>query len=217
MKSLFSKSEWVLWVITLAPSTMVFFMWEQIPQTIPTHYNLAGKADVWGDKGILLWVVPLMTFFMYFLLLFVPLIDPKKRVESMENKYFSLRLILLSFISVISLLWVYTSASKTIGFTTGLFPVIAVFLIVLGNYLQTIKPNYFIGIRTPWTLQNENNWQHTHRLGARVYMIGGALLLFCSLFGGLQGFNSYFLLSLLLILLIPIFYSFFLFTKSQKS
>jgi uncharacterized membrane protein len=82
----------------------------------------------------------------------------------------------------------------------------------MGNYLQTIKPNYFIGIRTPWTLQSEQNWLKTHRLGSRMYMIGGLILLIATLFG----FKSSFLLALLGMLLLPFFYSFWLYMQDLK-
>jgi uncharacterized membrane protein len=216
MKNLFSKFEWTLWIIVLIPSLTTIWLWERIPQTIPTHYNLVGEADAWGDKSILLWVVPTMTFFLYLLLLFVPLIDPKRRLEGMGGKYFILRLILLSLISIISFVWVYTSANNSVGFTAGLFPILALFLMVLGNYLQAIKPNYFIGIRTPWTLQDERNWQLTHRVGGRVYMIGGLLLLLGSFFMGSQGFNAFFLVGLLVVLLIPFGYSFFIYATQKQ-
>jgi uncharacterized membrane protein len=90
MKTLFSKFEWILWLIVLAPIVLLFGIWEQIPPIIPTHYNLAGEADAWGDKTMLLWLVPTVNVLTYLLLLFVPLIDPKKRIESMGNKYFTL-------------------------------------------------------------------------------------------------------------------------------
>ena len=197
MKKLFAKMEWILWLIILAPSFLLYWFWEQIPQTIATHYDLYGKADDWGDKGILLWMIPALSIFLYLILLLVPVLDPKKRIESMGGKYFALRVVVLSLISAILVIFLLSAVYPEMDFRAGLFPVLAIFLMLMGNYLQAVKPNYFIGIRTPWTLNDEQNWQKTHRLGGRVYMLGGLVLLLASLFLGNLGFYPVFLICML--------------------
>jgi uncharacterized membrane protein len=119
-------------------------------------------------------------------------------------------------IATIAAIWIYTATDKEMSFTMALFPVLSLFLMLMGNYLQAVKPNYFIGIRTPWTLQDERNWVLTHRLGGRVYMIGGLLLLSATLLIGNQGFNTFFLIGLLLVILIPFGYSFLLYTRTES-
>lgn len=217
MKNLFSKLEWLLWLIILMPNLLLWLIWNQIPQTIPTHYNFWGEPDVYGDKTILIWLIPIVSFFLYLLLFFIPMIDPKKRIENMGKKYFTLRIILLTMISSILIVFLFACAKPEISFIGGIFHILSVFLIFLGNYLQTIKPNYFIGIRTPWTLHNEKIWQLTHRLGARVYMIGGFLLLLASLFLNKQSIHAIFFSCLLVILLIPFFFSFIYYMKYQNN
>lgn len=83
MKKVLSKKEWVLWLLTLTPSIVMFWMWESIPSIIPTHYNLFGEADDWGEKNMLQWLIPGLCIFMYLLLLIIPLIDPKHRLNEM--------------------------------------------------------------------------------------------------------------------------------------
>lgn len=97
-----------------------------------------------------------------------------------------------------------------------LLPALAIFLMIMGNYLQAIKPNYLIGIRTPWTLQDENNWQLTHRFGGKLYLIGGLFLFLLSLAVNNDTLNAIFLGLLLLIVIIPAFFSFYLFTCKKK-
>ena len=215
MKKLFAKMEWILWLITLAPSFLLYWFWEKIPQTIATHYDLYGKADDWNDKNILLWLIPALSILLYLILLLVPVLDPKKRIESMGGKYFGLRVVVLSLISAISVIFLLSAIYPDFDFRAGLFPILAIFLMFLGNYLQAVKPNYFIGIRTPWTLNNEQNWQKTHRLGGRVYMLGGLILLLASLFLGSLEFYTVFLICLLLIIFVPVIYSFWLFISGK--
>ena len=217
MKKLFAKMEWILWLIILAPSFLLYWFWEQIPQTIATHYDLYGKADDWGDKGILLWMIPALSIFLYLILLLVPVLDPKKRIESMGGKYFALRVVVLSLISAILVIFLLSAVYPEMDFRAGLFPVLAIFLMLMGNYLQAVKPNYFIGIRTPWTLNDEQNWQKTHRLGGRVYMLGGLVLLLASLFLGNLGFYPVFLICMLFIIFVPVIYSFWLFISGKTA
>ena len=217
MKKLFAKMEWILLFITLAPSILLYWLWEKIPHTIATHYNFYGEADDWNDKSLLLWLIPSMSVLLYLILLLVPIIDPKKRIESMGGKYFALRVVVLSLIAAILFIFILSSAYPNLDFRAGLFPILSIFLILMGNYLQAVKPNYFIGIRTPWTLNDEKNWQLTHRLGGRVYMLGGLILLLASLFLSEFGFYTVFLIGMLLIIFIPVIYSFWLFAFGKTA
>lgn len=216
MKKVLSKNEWVLWLLTLTPSFVLYWLWDNIPAIIPTHYNLYGKADDWGEKSMLQWLIPGLSIFMYALLIIIPLIDPKNRLSEMGGKYFSLRFALLGLICYILIMIVYTSSGHEKKFLSMLLPALALFLMILGNYLQAIKPNYFIGIRTPWTLQDENNWQRTHRFGGRLYLVGGLFLFLLSLAANSDMLNAIFLGLLLLIVITPVFYSFYLFTALKK-
>ena len=133
----------------------------------------------------------------------------------MGGKYFALRVVVLSLISAISVIFVLSAVYPNLDFRVGLYPILAIFLMLMGNYLQAVKPNYFIGIRTPWTLNDEQNWQKTHRLGGRVYMLGGLILLLASLFLGSLEFHAVFLICLILIIFVPVIYSFWLFIAGK--
>ena len=135
----------------------------------------------------------------------------------MGGKYFALRVVVLSLISAILVIFLLSAVYPEMDFRAGLFPVLAIFLMLMGNYLQAVKPNYFIGIRTPWTLNDEQNWQKTHRLGGRVYMLGGLVLLLASLFLGNLGFYPVFLICMLFIIFVPVIYSFWLFISGKTA
>lgn len=216
MKRLFSKYEWVLLLIAISPLFLTGWYWEQIPTTIPTHYNIWGTADAWAGKQMLLWFVPTIIFGLYALLLLVPIIDPKQRIAGMGRKYFAIRAIVTSLITAIMALWVYSIANEVAHFMSLLFPTLAIFLVVLGIYLQAIKPNYFLGIRTPWALNDEQNWLLTHRFGGRVYIIGGITLFIASMLGLHQGLSVLFFASLIAILTVPYIYSYYYYVNSKK-
>jgi uncharacterized membrane protein len=216
MKNLFSKLEWILLFIALIPSFLLYWFWGKIPQTIPTHYNFQGHADAWGDKSMLLWMIPGLSLFLYLLLLVIPLIDPKKQFETMGNKYFALRLIVQGLISSICVIIVLAALNTQLNFTSVIIPVMAFFFILLGYFLPSVKSNYFVGIRTPWTLNDEQNWAQTHRLGGRVFMIGGAVMLLAYLILSELTFAIVLMVCIGAMVLIPIGYSFYLFVVGQK-
>ena len=217
MKNLFSKLEWILLLIALIPSFLLYWFWEKIPQTIPTHYNFQGNADAWGDKSMLLWMIPGLSLFLYLLLLVISLIDPKKQFETMGNTYLTIRLIVQSSISSLCIIIVLAALNTQLNFTAVIMPVTAFFFFLLGYFLPSIKSNYFVGIRTPWTLNDEQNWAQTHRLGGWVFMIGGVVMLLAYLVLSELTFAIVLMVCIGAMVLIPIGYSFYLFVKKQKS
>jgi len=113
------------------------------------------------------------------------------------------------FFSILSTYILYTSLAGKISNTPILFGFIGGLFAVLGNYFKDIKPNYYIGIRTPWTLENERVWYNTHKLGSKVWVIGGlGLLLGSVLISNEKVFLPIFIVTLLIIVFIPIIYSY---------
>ncbi|GAB4332179.1 MAG: SdpI family protein [Flammeovirgaceae bacterium] len=212
MKTL--KNEWLVWIVMSIPFLLLFFLWNQIPDNIPTHYGFDGKPDRWNNKSTLLWFIPVLTFFIYALFWAIPKIDPKLQKESMGNKYNHIKLIVMILISSISSLFIYSSANQGIAVFSLLTSIICAFIMLLGNYLPTVKPNYFIGIRTPWTLSNEDNWLKTHRVGGRIYLIGGFVCLILNLV--FPKMSVVFLITLIGILILPVFYSFYVYVTRSK-
>jgi uncharacterized membrane protein len=92
---------------------------------------------------------------------------------------------------------------------------LAIFFIVMGNYMKTIQPNYFVGIRLPWTLENAVNWRKTHWLSSYVWVIGGISLVILFPFLANEVYAMLFFIILIAIILIPSFYSFYLY-KSRS-
>ena len=93
----------------------------------------------------------------------------------MGNKLNNLRLILALFMSALAIYILYSVQQKTSN-PVLIFPLVGLLFAFLGNYFKTIKPNYFIGIRTPWTLENEEVWKKTHLMGGKLWFVGGLLM-----------------------------------------
>ena len=209
--------ELLLWVIIIIPFVYLAMVWQNLPARVPTHFDLAGNPNDWSDKTSLPYMIAAMGIGSYLLFLFIPYFDPKNKIAQMGEKYYSLRLIMTLFMSALSFYLLYVSNKGDIN-PFILIGLIGAFDTVFGNYLQTVKPNYFIGIRTPWALENENTWKSTHRLAGRIWMIGGLLIIFISLITKSNYFLGIsFAVITLIITLVPIVYSYLEFRKIHKN
>ena len=189
------KKEIPLILITVIPAIFLWYVWNSLPPEVPLHWNISGEVDRYGSKNELIWLTTLVPIFLYVLFLLVPLIDPKKKIAAMGGKFYTIRFYLTLFLSVLFTFIIYSVKEQTLTNPNYLFIIIGVFYVVLGNYFKTIKPNYFIGIRTPWALENETIWKSTHRLAGKLWVAGGLLIIItCFLFKqhtALTLFNNY--------------------------
>jgi len=205
--------EVILWGIILIPFVYLSLVWNELPERVPVHFNLQGEADGWVSKTGLIGVVFLTTAAMNLLLLVIPNIDPKRKLEYMGNKYNQLRYILVIFLVALSVYLIYNATNPATFRLNILLLLIGGLFIALGNYFQAIKPNYFIGIKTPWTLESEQVWRKTHRLGGRIWIAGGLLMIVLSFFPDSGIRQVLFLAIVAVLVLVPIIYSF---TESRR-
>ena len=169
------KKEIPFLAIALIPFAYLIYIWNRLPEKVPMHWNGAGEIDRYGDKKELLVMLFMLVGITYFVFLIIPSIDPKQKLQNMGNKLNNLRMILTLFMSGLAVFTLYSVQQKNSnpGFV---FAIIGLLFAFLGNYFKTIKPNYFIGIRTPWTLENEEVWKKTHELGGKLWFVGGLLM-----------------------------------------
>jgi len=201
--------ELLLWIFLLIPNLYLFQIWDQLPDIVPTHFNLGGEADGWSSKQFLIFLPGGLGIGIYFLMLILPQIDPRKNLSLKDNTYYAIRFFMAVFFCILSIYILYTSLSGKISNPSILFGFIGGLFAVLGNYFKDIKPNYYLGIRTPWTLEDERVWHNTHKFGSKVWIFGGITLLFSSiLIKNKDIFFPFFILSTLLISFIPVIYSY---------
>ena len=198
-------------IFTLLPILVGLILWKDLPASLPSHFGLDGQADGFSSKLEVVFLIPLVMLGLHFFAVVVTSLDPKASHVSPKMK--TLIYWLVPFISGLVQLSIYGAALGLIGNSTriGLVMVGIVFLVV-GNYLPKTKQNYTVGIRLPWTLDSEENWNKTHRLAGRLWVLGGAIIL-------LNGFLSWAVLYvffgvLLVMVLVPIFYSYWI-SRSQ--
>ncbi len=215
MKTNSTSIELAMMVIVLSPLVYLALIWNQLPAEIATHYNLRGNVDGWMPKGSAALFVGGLSVFLYLVLRFLPKMDPKGKRQTAN--YQKMRFVVTLFFAAIMIWILYITNHKVTNETFGrvFMCLIGLLLAGLGNYLITVKPNWFVGIRTPWTLENEVVWRKTHRMGGRLMVAGGLLTLLLALVVPMP----YMVLSsigvIALAVLIPVVYSYIYFRQEK--
>ena len=199
-------------ILILLPSLVGCVFWNQLPEEIPTHFNLLGQADGYNHKVFAIFGLPALMLLMHWVLLFLMIKDPKSSNISSKIQVLIYWIIpFVSFLLMISIFGEYLGYSMMSGLLAQIF--MGVVMIVIGNYLPKTHRNYIIGIRLPWTLENDENWRKTHRLAGKIWVLGG-LLLFLNSFVQLYVYWVFFL-TLFFVVIIPSVYSYQL-SKSES-
>ena len=207
------KRELPLLLIVLIPFVYLMLIWSGLPETVPTHWNLEGEIDNWGSKWTMVMIPFLLPLLTYIIFTIVPKIDPKNKIQSDSGKYQNLKFALTTFMAVLAVFILYSIKEQSLTNPNYIILGLGFLYIILGNYMKTLKVNYFIGIRTPWTLENEKVWKTTHILAGKLWFVGGLLVIVSSLLTK-NAFNSiFFLATTLTITIIPIVYSYLQFKK----
>lgn len=210
------KKELPLIAIVLLPFIYLGYVWNQLPAKVPVHWNIHGEIDRYGGKTELLLIPFLLPFLVYLIFLAIPKIDPKGKIDKMGNKYQSLKLLMISFMSILALFLIYSAKNQSFANPNYLLLLLGLLYVILGNYLKTIKSNYFIGIRTPWALENEEVWKETHNLGGKMWFLGGILVILSSLIFEKQINFIVFIGITAIITLVPVIYSYMVYKRLKE-
>lgn len=167
----------ILVMFLAAPLIYLNMVYDVLPEKVALHFGADMQPDRYGPKSEL-WTTILMLMGIalaaYLLVTNLSKIDPKNQNLQSQGIIEKLGLTIVGFMSFITLYIIYSSYNPTSG--KLLFVMLGGLFAVLGNFMNSIKPNYFVGFRLPWTLENEDNWRKTHQLGGKVWVAGGLLI-----------------------------------------
>jgi uncharacterized membrane protein len=177
--------DWPLWLLLAACAVVGALIYPSLPDRIPVHWNIRGEVDGWGSRGMGVFGVLGIGVSVYLLLLVLPLIDPRREnYPKFRGVYRVIRTMLVGFFAVIWALALAAARGVAIRMDVIIPAMISCLFIVLGNLMGRIRYNWFVGIRTPWSLSNEEAWRRTHRTCGRVWVLGGIIGLLGALWGG---------------------------------
>ena len=165
-------------IVILLPILFGLLFWNQLPEQMTTHWGLDGTADGWSGRGFAVFGLPLILLAGHWLCVFVTAKDPKNREQS--GKVFGLVLWIFPVVSLLVCGMMYAvSFGKNFPYASILMALIGLMFVMIGNYLPKCKQNHTIGIKVKWTLENEENWNATHRIAGKVWVLGGVLMMGC--------------------------------------
>jgi uncharacterized membrane protein len=165
-------------VLTLVNFIAGFLAYPRLPEKVPTHWNFSGEVDGWGSAWQGAFMMPLLMAGILILMMVLPKIDPKRRnYDQMKKAYPAIVLVVMIFFTVLYLATLGTALGYIGGFTSLIQFGVGALFIFLGNYMGKLKHNYFMGIKTPWTLANEEVWYRTHRMAGPFWVAGGLLFM----------------------------------------
>ncbi|MEL6556766.1 MAG: SdpI family protein [Bacteroidota bacterium] len=199
-------------VFLIVPFILIAWYWNELPDSIPMHWNAAGEIDRYSDSKWGIVVLPVINLFTFLLLFIVPKIDPKGNFSQFLKTYWTIINILMLFFMLLFMFMLYASLGHEFNQSMVIHSALYILFLLLGNFFGKLRPNYFIGIRTPWTLESEEVWKKTHRMGGVLWVTSSVfMLIFNFIFPdiGQQLFIAY----VIVISIIPVAYSFIAFRQ----
>ena len=161
----------------IAPFIYGALIFPQLPSRIPTHFNIEGKADAWGGPSSIFLgpgIMGAVSIFVYVLLSNLKKFDPKKYDEANDTLYKDFAVLTVVFLSILSLIIIYSSThADEINVGQLILPLVGLSFAGLGWYMPKFKQNYFVGFKLPWTLENVDNWNETHKVAGKIWIYGG--------------------------------------------
>jgi len=200
------------------PFIYAAYLYPSLPKIIPTHFNIKGEADGFGSKDSIYLgpsIMGIASLFTYFFLTYIKKIDPK-RSEQMEDGLFQkFGFFTVLFLTALSMIILYATSHQGISIEKLLFPMMGLAFAGIGLYMPKLKQNYFAGFKLPWTLDNVDNWNATHKIAGKVWLYGGVIQFFAGLvFSSVASFVIFFI-AMVVMVLVPTIYSYRMFKNGN--
>ena len=176
IKAVIKDGSALIWTIC-SPIIVGFFYWDQLPDKMATHFDMEGTPNGWSSKWFAIIGIPVVLAVVNVLCTILTETDPRR------HKYPEKMMKLVYWICpVVSWICAGLTISYELGVEFAAMPKFAsllmgIMFIVIGNYLPKVKQNYYMGIKLPWTYSDEENWNRTHRMAGKLWVVGGIVLL----------------------------------------
>ena len=178
------KAVSIAFIIVLIQFIVAVYLYPSMPEVIAIHWNVHGEADGYGSKLVGLFLIPVIELVLIPLFLVLPRIDPKASPDRLMGAYEWFIMIFTLYMAYVFSLSVAWNLGYRFDLLRLLVPMLGMMFIGIGEILGKVEMNWFMGIRTPWTLSSQQVWDETHRLGGKLFKISGALAFLGVFFNG---------------------------------
>jgi uncharacterized membrane protein len=177
------KSEIIILLIALASFGVGLYFYGQMPEVVASHWNDRGEVNGYMSRFWGIFLMPIISLGMLLLFILIPRLDPLKANIEKFRKYFDVFIVLISlFFLYVYLLTIFWNLGSKFNLVQFMAPAFGVLFYAAGVLIKNSKRNYFIGIRTPWTLQSDEVWDRTHRRGGLLFRVAGVIAAFGVIF-----------------------------------
>ena len=210
------KTEIIPLLIIIIVVSLSFYFYSKFPDQVPTHWNFQGEVDDYSSRAVGAFLFPGIIVGMYLLFMILPYSDPKRnRYEQFAKVYHIFKAYIMLFMLAMYVLTGLSALGYKVNIGAWVSLLVGGLFILIGNYLSKVKPNWFLGIRTPWTLSSEEVWNKTHRIGGKLFILGGIIIAFVPYLGNKLG-PIILIADIIIISLGSVLYSYLLFRKEQR-
>ena len=206
-------------LLIIAPFIYGALIFPHLPSQIPTHFNIEGKADAWGGPSSIFigpGIMGAVSIFVYVLMSNLKSFDPKKYDEANDTLYSNFAVLTVAFLSALSTIIIYSSThADEINVGKLILPLVGLSFAGLGWYMPKFKQNYFVGFKLPGTLENETNWNETHKVAGKLWIYGGLFQAVVTFILPMKFGMIAFMLAIAVMVIIPSVFSYRLFKKGN--
>ena len=198
-------------IVCLIPIVIGFMFYNQMPEQVAIHWGFDGNPDGFASRAVAIVVLPAVLFVVNLLLPFLLKMDPK--YENISEKTINLTMWIIPVISLMaSGLTIFSALGKQVNVNVFAPLVMGIMFTVIGNYLPKMSQSYTVGIKLPWTLNDEENWNKTHRLAGKLWVACGLLLIIGSFTSMAM---SIMVVMLVIAVIVPTVYSYMQFRNAK--
>jgi immunity protein, SdpI family len=170
------RNRWIAPVLIAGMVAFALAVFPRLPDPLPTHWNFRGEVDGWTPKLPGAFWAPFAAVVTAALLWVLPRIDPRRaNIEKFRGELRLVTNLLVLFFALMEVLTLGYALGWPVDVSSGILASVGLLFVGLGNYLPRFRSNWWMGIRTPWTLESERVWRETHRVGGRTFVAGGAV------------------------------------------
>lgn len=203
----------ICFLFIIAAVIVAAYLYPALPEQIPTHWNFEGEVDDYTPKPWGVIILPLAAILVFVIMRLIPIISPRGfRTDKFMDVINIFTVTLTGFMSCVAVLVLLEANGANLRINELIYAGVGLLLIVLGNYMGKVRKNFFIGIRTPWTLASDEVWSRTHRLGGRIFIVVGLFLVLNSF---LQFEQFWVIAAIVTLALIPVIYSYLIYRRIE--